>query len=98
MTYDAIFEVYKYGYSKKSGSRKTLVALHEDHKDLNILKNELCKKYGLLANAQRWLIGDFDLEIGICDNRECVSGKTYIASSQLEWENLRTKVYNGMWQ
>ena len=98
LTCDAIIEVYKYGHSKKSGSRNTLIALHENHKDLQVLKSELRKKYGLLIDARRWLIGDFNLELGICDNRGGMSGKVYIASSQQEWENLRTKVYSGMGQ
>ena len=51
-----------------------------------------------LIDARRWLIGDFNLELGICDNRGGMSGKVYIASSQQEWENLRTKVYSGMGQ
>lgn len=100
LTCDAIVEVYKFGHSKQSGSRNTLVALHESHKDLHSLKSDLRKNYGLLTDAKRWQIGDFNIEIGICDNRDGASnaGKTYIASSQMEWENLRTKVYSGMWQ
>ena len=98
MTCDAIIEVYKYGHSKKSGSRNSLIALHENHKDLQVLKSELRKKYGLPIDARRWLIGDFNQELGICDNRGGMYGKVYIASSQQEWENLRTKVYSGMGQ
>ena len=59
------FDFSKLQISKFLGS----IALHENHKDLQVLKSELRKKYGLLIDARRWLIGDFNLELGICDNR-----------------------------
>lgn len=77
-------EVYKYGHNKRSCLRHTLVAMREAHKDLSALKLDLRKDYGLTSDARRCQIGNFNINIGVSDE-----SKTYMATTQMEWENIR---------
>ena len=86
LTIDTAIEIYQYGLSKKSGSRNTLFVLSDKHKDLSVLKKALRKEYGLTTDARRYQIGDFNIEIGVT-----CSEKAYMANTQTEWQNLRTR-------
>jgi len=93
LTCDATIEIYKYNHNKRSSFRHTLVSLSEKHSDLQALKKDLRSEYGLSSDARRCQIGDFDIDIGV--SRE---DKTYIASSQTEWQNLISRLYSGIGQ
>ena len=71
----------------------TVVSLSEKHSDIQTLKKDLRSEYGLSSDAKRCQIGDFNIDIGI--SRE---DKTYIASSQTEWQNLMSRLYSGIGQ
>lgn len=64
---DANIEVYKYGHSKRSWIRHTLVAMREVHKNVAALTSDLRKEYGLSSDARRCQIGNFNIEIGVSD-------------------------------
>ena len=49
--------------------------------------------YGLTTDARRYQIRDFNIEIGVA-----CSEKTYMANTQMEWENLRIRFYSGAGQ
>ena len=83
---DATIEVYKYNHSKRSSLRHTVVSLSEKHSDIQTLKKDLRSEYGLSSDARRCQIGDFNID------------KTYIASSQTEWQNLMSILYSGIGQ
>lgn len=93
LTVDTAIEIYQYGHSKKSGSRNTLFVLLDKHKDLSVLRKALRKEYGLTTDARRYQIGDFNIEIGVT-----CSEKAYMANTQTEWQNLRTRFYSGTGQ
>ena len=93
LTADAAVEVYKYSHTKKSGSRNTLFVMSDKHRDLCALKKDLGKEYGLTTDARRYQVGEFNIEIGVT-----CSEKTYVANTQTEWENLRTRFYSGTGQ
>lgn len=86
LTVDTTIEVCKYSHSKKSGCRNTLFVMSDIHQDLCALRKDLRKEYGLTTDARRYQIGDFNIEIGVT-----CSEKTYMANTQMEWENLRTR-------
>lgn len=88
---DATIEVYKYNHNKRSSFRLTIVSLSEKHSDIQTLKKDLRLEYRPLSDARRCQIGDFSIDIGI--SRE---DKTYIASSQTEWQNLMSRLYSGI--
>jgi len=90
---DATIEVYKYNHNKRSSIRHTVVSLSEKHSDIQTLKKDLRSEYGLSSDARRCQIGDFNIDIGI--SRE---DRTYIASSQTEWQNLMSRLYSGIGQ
>ena len=90
---DATIEVYKYNHNKRSSLRHTVVSLTEKYSDIQTLKKDLRSEYGLSSDARRCQIGDFIIDIGI--SRE---DKTYIASSQTEWQNLMSRLYSGIGQ
>ena len=90
---DATIEVYKYNHSKRSSLRHTVVSLSEKHSDIQTLKKDLRSEYGLSSDARRCQIGDFNIDIGISGE-----DKTYIASSQTEWQNLMSILYSGIGQ
>ena len=98
ITIDCTIEVYPFGYTKRSYHRETVVSLEDlFDKDLPSCKNEIRAKYGVLADAERCAIGDFQLDLGVkthgvhgdCD-------KVYTAQSQAEWENLLAKMKNNL--
>lgn len=86
---DATIEVYKYNHNKRSSLWNTVVSLSEKHSDIQTLIKDLRSEYGLASDARRCQIGDFHIDIGI--SRE---DKTYIASSQTEWQNLMSRLYS----
>ncbi|KAL9976774.1 hypothetical protein ACROYT_G014104 [Oculina patagonica] len=90
---DATIEVYKYNHNKRSSFRHTLVSLSEKHSDLQTFKKDLRSEYGLSSDARRCQIGDFNIDIG--NSRE---DKTYITSSQTEWQNPISRLYSGIGQ
>lgn len=93
LTVDTTIEVYKYGQLKKSGCRNTLFVMSDIHRDLCALRKDLRKEYGLTTDARGYQIGDFNIKIGVA-----CSEKTYMASTQMEWENLRIRFYSGAGQ
>ena len=93
LTVDAAIEIYQYGHTKKSGSRNTLFVLSDKHQDLSALKKDLRKEYGLTTGVRRYQISHFSIEIGVI-----CSEKAYMANTQTEWQNLRTRFYSGTGQ
>ena len=93
LTVDTTIAIYQYSHSKKSGSQNTLCVLSDKHQDLSVLKKDLRKEYGLTTDARRYQIGDFNIEIGVT-----FSEKGYMANTQTEWQNLRTRFYSGKGQ
>ena len=63
-------------------------------KDLPSCKKELQTKYGILADAARCAIGDFQLDLGVKTHGD--SDKVYTALCQAEWENLLAKIKNNL--
>lgn len=88
---DCTIEVYPFGHSKRTYHRETVVTLEDLFgKDLASCKKGVRAKYGILADAARCAIGDFQLDLGIKTHGD--SDKVYTAQSQAEWENLLAKI------
>jgi hypothetical protein len=83
---DMTIEMYKYGHSKNVDSR-------DQHKDLHAMKQDLWKEYGIMTDARRFQIANFNVEIGVTNCE-----KTFMASTQVEWEKMRMRFYSGCGQ